>query len=308
MQSIKTIREISDMWREDKRKYVKCSTFAAYSLTLENHILPVFGEKTELLEKDVQEFVLCKLENGMSVKSIKDILIVLKMIMKFGAKHNLMLYRDWDVKFPTVQKSNGLTVLSVKQHREILNYVCNNFSFRNIGIYICLTTGMRIGEICALKWCDIDIESGLIYVRHTLERIYMVEGGKRYTELIESSPKTKHSLREIPINRELMRILRSIKKVVNEDFYVLTNEISPIEPRTYRAYYKALMKKIGIPPLKFHCLRHSFATRCIESNCDYKTVSVILGHSDISTTLNLYVHPNAAQKKKCIDKMFRSLV
>lgn len=102
-------------------------------------------------------------------------------------------------------------------------------------------------------------------------------------------------------------MIRPLQKVVNNDYYVLSNDVVPIEPRTYRNYYMKLMKHLGIPPLKFHGLRHSFATRCIESRCDYKTVSVILGHADISTTLNLYVHPGAEQKKKCIDKMLRSL-
>lgn len=109
------------------------------------------------------------------------------------------------------------------------------------------------------------------------------------------------------MNRDLLKILKPIKKVVNESFYVLTNEAKPTEPRTYRNYYKKLMRELDIPKLKFHGLRHSFATRCIESNCDYKTVSVILGHSNISTTLNLYVHPNMEQKKKCIDQMFKLL-
>ena len=93
---------------------------------------------------------------------------------------------------------------------------------------------------------------------------------------------------------------------MNGNYYILTNEEKPTEPRTYRNYYKKLMKDLNIPELKFHGLRHSFATRCIESNCDYKTVSVILGHSNISTTLDLYVHPNMEQKKKCIDRMIKS--
>jgi len=96
-------------------------------------------------------------------------------------------------------------------------------------------------------------------------------------------------------------------KIVNPDYFILTNEIKPTEPRTYRNYYKHLMEQLEIPKLKFHGLRHSFATRCIESNCDYKTVSVLLGHSNITTTLNLYVHPNMEQKKKCINKMFKSM-
>lgn len=101
--------------------------------------------------------------------------------------------------------------------------------------------------------------------------------------------------------------MKPLKKVVNDDFYILTNAEYPTEPRTYRNYYTKLMEKLGIPKLKYHCFRHSFATRCIEAGCDYKTVSVLLGHSNISTTLDLYVHPNMEQKKRCIAKVFKSL-
>lgn len=188
-----------------------------------------------------------------------------------------------------------------------MNYTKQHFTFRNLGIFICLSTGMRIGEICALTWEDVDLERGIITVSHTLERLYIVENGRRYTQLNLDTPKTQNSQREIPISKELMKMLRPIKRIVNERFYVLTNDSKPIEPRTYRNYYKKLLQELKIPKLKFHGLRHSFATRCIESNCDYKTVSVILGHSNISTTLNLYVHPNMEQKKKCIDKMTRSI-
>ena len=111
----------------------------------------------------------------------------------------------------------------------------------------------------------------------------------------------------LAMGKELLAMVKPLKKVVNEDFYVLTNDEHPTEPRTYRNYYNSLMKKLDIPKLKYHGLRHSFATRCIEAGCDYKTVSVLLGHSSISTTLNLYVHPNMEQKKRCITKMFKSL-
>ncbi len=139
------------------------------------------------------------------------------------------------------------------------------------------------------------------------ETIYIVEGERKHTKLVINTPKTKNSCREIPMNKELLAMVKPLKKVVNTDFYVLTNEEKPTEPRTYRNYYHRLMAHLDIPRLKYHGLRHSFATRCIESNCDYKTVSVLLGHANITTTLNLYVHPNMEQKKKCITKMFKSL-
>lgn len=280
---------------------------AAYVLILENHILPYFGNDEALHEKAVQAFVLQKIESGMSVKSVKDILIVLKMVMKFGVKNEWMNYSEWDIKYPTSSTNNELEVLSVANHRKILNYIQSHFTFTGLGIYISLSTGLRIGEICALKWSDINVVDGTITVSRTIERIYIIEGEKKHTELVINTPKTKNSCREIPISKELLAIIKPLKKVVNEDFYVLTNDERPTEPRTYRNYYNKLMTKLDIPKLKYHGLRHSFATRCIEAGCDYKTVSVLLGHSNISTTLNLYVHPNMEQKKRCISKMFKSL-
>ena len=303
----KTVREIATAWKEYKRPYVKQSTMAAYVLILENHVLPYFGDSDSLREQAVQAFVLQKLERGLSVKTIKDILIVLKMVMKFGVKNEWIAYYEWDIKYPTTSTSKELEVLSVANHRKILNYIQSHFTFMGLGIYISLSTGLRIGEICALKWSDINVTDGTITVSRTIERIYIIEGEKKHTELIINTPKTKNSCREIPMSKELLAMIKPLKKVVNEDFYVLTNNKRPTEPRTYRNYYNGLMVKLDIPKLKYHGLRHSFATRCIEAGCDYKTVSVLLGHSNISTTLNLYVHPNMEQKKRCITKMFKSL-
>ena len=303
----KTIREIALAWKSDKQRYVKQSTYAAYVLVLENHILPSFSDCEALSEKLVQEFVLQKLNGGLSIKTVKDILIVLKMVMKFGVKNKWMNYCEWDIKYPTTEVNKEIEVLSVAHHKKILDFIKQNFTFRNLGIYISLTTGLRIGEICGLKWSDINAENGTITVNRTIERIYIVEGERKHTELVINTPKTKNSCREIPMNKELLEMVKPLKKVVNADFYVLTNEEKPTEPRTYRNYYHRLMKHLDIPRLKYHGLRHSFATRCIESNCDYKTVSVLLGHANITTTLNLYVHPNMEQKKKCIAKMFKSL-
>ena len=305
--SNKTIREIAVAWKEYKRPYVKQSTMAAYVLILENHIIPDFGDSDTLHEKEVQAFVLQKLGSGLSTKSVKDILIVLKMVMKFGAKNEWMNYYEWDIKYPTSSVNKEVEVLSVANHRTILNYIQSHFTFTGLGIYISLSTGLRIGEICALKWSDINVPDGTITVSRTIERIYIIEGEEKHTELVINSPKTKNSCREIPMSKELLAMVKPLKKVINDDFYVLTNDERPTEPRTYRNYYNKLMSKLGIPKLKYHGLRHSFATRCIEAGCDYKTVSVLLGHSNISTTLNLYVHPNMEQKKRCIAKVFKSL-
>lgn len=303
----KTINQITEEWKEEKKKYVKKSTYAAYQLLIQNHIKPYFGDLYEVNEEKVQQFVFDKLDAGLSEKTIRDIIIVLKMILKFGIKNGYLEYVQIDVKFPSKQDKKNLDVLSKADQKKFMEHLRNNFTFKNLGIFICLSTGMRIGEICGLRWCDVDTAEGVIKVRHTLQRIYIIEGETRYTELLLDTPKTANSVRDIPMSSELLKMLKSLNKVVNENYYVISNDIKPIEPRTYRNYYKKLCKQLYIPELKFHGLRHSFATRCIESKADYKTVSVLLGHSNISTTLNLYVHPNKEQKKKTIDKMLRSL-
>lgn len=307
MNEQKQLSEVIDLWKIDKKQYVKKSSFSAYTLLVENHLLPNFGNKIAIEEADVQSFVFQKLETGLSHKTIKDILIVLKMILKFGAKNKWLQYTPFDIQFPTEREKHNIEVLTKTDQKKIMNYIQEHFTFRNLGVYICLSAGMRIGEICALTWEDIDTDNGIISVNRTIQRIYVIEDGIRRTELILDTPKTKNSIREIPISKDLLRILKPFKKIVNPLFFVLTNDAKPTEPRTYRSYYKNLMVALKMPELKFHGLRHSFATRCIESNCDYKTVSVLLGHSNISTTLNLYVHPNMEQKKKAIEQMFKAL-
>ena len=228
----KTIREIALSWNIDKQRYVKQSTYAAYVLIIETHILPSFGDYESLSEKLVQEFVLQKLENGLSVKTVKDILIVLKMVMKFGVKNEWMNYCEWDIKYPTSETNKDLEVLTIAHHKKILDFIKENFTFRNLGIYISLTTGLRIGEICGVNWSDIDVSNETITVRRTIERIYMVEGDCKHTELVINTPKTKNSCREIPMNKELLAMVKPLKKVVNNEFYVVTNEEKPTEPRT----------------------------------------------------------------------------
>ena len=305
--SKKTFEEIVVLWQADKKQYVKRSTYSAYSLLVNNHLIPAFAGACDVTEEMVQSFVFTKLEQGLGQKSVKDILIVLKMILRFAVKQGFMQHQDIDVKFPTERERQELEVLSRSSQKQIMEYVQRHFTFMNLGIYICLCAGLRIGEVCALVWDDIDVESGVINVSKTIQRIYVIEGGVKHTEVIIDTPKSKNSIREIPIARDLLKMIKPFKKVVNGSFYVLTNSAQPTEPRTYRNYYKRLMKDLNMPKLKFHGLRHSFATRCIESKCDYKTVSVLLGHSNISTTLNLYVHPNMEQKKKCVEQMFKCL-
>lgn len=307
MENCTTFAAVAELWAAQKQQFVKQSTMSAYALTLANYLVPHFGSHTDITESDVQQFVITQLDRGLRQKTIKDQLIVLKMVYRFGCKQNAFTLHEWDIHFPTEQNKHDISVFTVDQQRRLMRHLTENFTFLNLGVLICLHTGLRIGEICALRWEDIDSENGMLQVQRTLERIYILSDGNKHTELQLSTPKTRNSQREIPLTKDLLRLLKPFRKVVNPRFYVLTNSPKPTEPRTYRNYYRHLLNSLNIPFIKFHGLRHSFATRCIESGCDSKTVSILLGHANISTTLNLYVHPNFDQKKRCIDTMLKRL-
>ncbi len=307
MEKNTTFSEVATLWKADKKQYVKRSTYAAYCLLIQSHLIPELGLMDDIGEEVVQRLVNQKLAAGLCQKTVRDILVVLKMILRYGAKHGFLATHQIDVIFPTEREKNDIEVLTLTNQKQLMTYVKEHFTFLNLGIFICLNAGLRIGEVCALKWEDIDMAAGVIRVNKTIQRIYLVDGEEKYTELIVDTPKTKNSIREVPMTRDLLSLVRPLKKIVRGDFYVLTNAATPTEPRTYRNYFNKLQQQLGLPKMRFHGLRHSFATRCIESKCDYKTVSVLLGHSNISTTLNLYVHPNLEQKRKCIDTMGKML-
>ena len=295
--SNKTFEEIVVLWQADKKQYVKRSTYSAYSLLVNNHLIPAFAGAYDVTEDMVQSFVFTKLEQGLSQKSIKDILIVLKMILRFAVKQGFMQHREIDVKFPTERERQELEVLSRSSQKQIMEYVQSHFTFMNLGIYICLCAGLRIGEVCALVWDDIDVESGVINISKTIQRIYVIEGGEKHTEVIIDTPKSKNSIREIPIAKDLLRMIKPFKKVVNGNFYVLTNSDQPTEPRTYRNYYKRLMEQLNMPKLKFHGLRHSFATRCIETSATTRR-SVFSSSTQISARLSISMYILIWSKRK----------
>lgn len=304
MSQHETISRIASMWKAEKSLYVKLSTLAAYNFILESHLLPAFGKKTSISENDVQEMVNAKLADGLSGKSVHDILVVLKMILVYADRNGLMDYRPMQIRLPTRQKNTAVPTFSLEQQRILSNYLKEHPSSKSLGLQICLFSGLRIGEICALRWDNVDTDECIIRIRQTLQRIYVYDdSGSKHTELVMDAPKSPDSIRDIPVPAELIQQLIPYKNMAGDEAFVLSGKKVPIEPRVYRTFYKRLLRRAGLPNIRFHALRHSFATRCIDGNCDYKTVSALLGHSNISTTLNLYVHPSIDQKRKVVESM-----
>lgn len=303
-----TFKELCIDWLNRRKSHIKESTYSTYLSHLDNHIIPCFGELecSSLTEQDIENTVL-KWSEDLSQKTVKDIVMILKSCIKYGNKCGYINFDNMEIMYSSKIQTKRIKSYSADEQRLIINAVLSNLNSRSVGILITLYTGIRIGELCALKWSDIDIENGTINISKTLQRVYLKDNeGIGYTKITISSPKTFSSIREIPISSDLISI---IKRMYNKskDTYVLTSDNKYMEPRTYRSYYNKFIKGLNINCLNFHSLRHTFATGCIESGADYKTVSELLGHSTINMTLNLYVHPSMEQKRRCVDMIGKVL-
>lgn len=305
-------------WLLEKKDYIKESTYANYSNNIFNHIIPKLGNYylNELNHKVIQDFLLELSKNGrkdnnggLAEKTIKDITIIIKGSIKKGINEDKIKHIELTFNYPKDNKENKLYVLTKREQNKITNYVLENINSRNIGLLISLYSGIRIGELCALKWEDVDFKKNCLTINKTIQRVYIKDKNKNISKVIITTPKTKNANREIPINKEFLEILKKVKS--DKQHYILTGNEKYIEPRTYRKYFNKVLDELKIKHFNFHSLRHTFATNCISLGVDYKTVSELLGHANVNITLNLYVHPRYSQKKKCIDlvcKVFQEKV
>ncbi|MBR5403554.1 MAG: site-specific integrase [Bacteroidales bacterium] len=297
-----TFETVAAAWKAEKRQWVKPSSYSTYVQLLNVHLLPAFAEVPS--EKEIQDFVNREIAAGLSRKTVQDTILVLKMILRYGEKGGLWPHVEFEVHYPSGTKTKPtIPVLSGREQKALHKYLEEHLSYRNLGLLICLNSGLRIGEMCGLQWKDLDLAARVIHVRKTVQRIYLADGPEKESYLSVTSPKTESSVRDIPIGRNLVEKIRQLKRTAQADNYLVSNTRKPLEPRYMRIYFRKVLDALKLPPVRFHALRHSFATRCIEAGCDYKAVSAILGHASISTTLNLYVHPDNAAKRKVIEKV-----
>lgn len=306
-----TFNELHKIWRDTKGLYVKRSTLSAYDLSLQNRILPALGDMdiSEIKTHTLQAFLNEILNQGLSIKSAQDVMIIVKMILRYGADMELVQFRKFNLKYPSrnIDDVKAIDIYTKDEQKMITQYVVSNPSPRNLGILIVLCTGMRIGEICALKWENVDLDNRIIKVRSTVQRIYEIDGEQRRTHIEFSKPKTFDSNRDIPIQRDLYGILKKYRAIANADYFVISGSDHLLEPRTYRNYYQELiLKRIKLGRcIKFHGLRHTFATRLVENGAEVTAVSKIMGHANVSITMNLYVHPTTASKSDCINRSMK---
>lgn len=300
---------IAGDWYKELWPKLKPSSAASYRNTLDNRLLPEFGNRKieEITRDQVVGFV-----NGMqmkfSPKTAALTLTVLKQVFFYAEEvrgFRVVNIRSIKVKQP----KQPLRVLSQNEQDKMTNALLDDLTFANLGILIALYSGVRVGELCALKWGDISEAEGFIHVEKTMMRIQSHKAfgetdteGKKKTQIIITRPKSDCSIRDIPVPEEILPIIENMRQ--EPHCYLLTGkEDKYIEPRTMENRFNALMKKCDITGATFHTCRHTFATRCIELGFDPRTLSEILGHSSVKITLDRYVHPSMKQKKNSMDRL-----
>ena len=242
-----------------------------------------------------------ELMEELSTKTVRDILCILKAILCYANEEYDCNIKISKIKSPKLVQGN-VTILSNREKGRLENYCIRVNTLKSMGILICLNTGIRIGELCALKWNNIDLDKKILYVNNTLQRVY--DKKQKKTKIIIDVPKTAKSIRQIPISNKLYEILKTIKNKYKDDNFFLTGSSEKfIEPRNYQKYFKNVLRKCRIKSYKFHTLRHTFASNCIEVGMDVKSLSEMLGHSSVEITLNKYVHSNYKLQKKYLEKL-----
>ena len=294
-----TVKELALEWFSAIKNRIKESTAANYRMKIEKHIIPVFGGMNIaiLKAKTVYEFMEGKLHEGLSARYVSDIMVVLKSIFRYAARE----YRINNVTDGIIMPKKSkpiITIMSKDEQKRLANYINDNRNNSTLGVAMSLYTGMRIGEICALRWENIDMEKRILTVRHTIQRIQSFEGDSK-TKVIIAEPKSQSSRHEIPIPDCIMPMLKELKG--KNSAFVLTGTEKPIEPRTMQYSFKRILENAGVGYYNFHVCRHCFASGAVELGFDVKTLSEILGHSSVQITLDRYIHTSMEHKRNCMN-------
>lgn len=305
-----TFGEYWPTYQEKKRGFVKDTSLAAYTLNWEIHIKPFFQhvDMDDVKNSTIQCYVDSKVSEGLSTHSIQDHVVVIKNMIKLRSleldKPLVSFVIIWPTKASRQQSEREK--YTNKELEALIEYCKNSDSHFEKIVALAALTGLRIGELCGLRFSDFDFENGSISVRRTVGR--MSFGGS--SEIYVNPPKCGASERRVPVPNWLMQYFKRFQKLYNIDpeQYIsksLTRDSMPfLEPRTFRVQFKRLCTKVGIPYRTFHSLRHTYASRLLQAKVDIRTTAELLGHSDVQTTLNTYAHSDDAAKRAAAKKIF----
>ena len=306
-----TFAAVSRLWLQSIGSTIKDSSYSRYSRIIFDYILPELADKPidSLAYTTINAFKELLLKSGgkkhhgLSAKTVSDILSVLKSVINYASLYGYKVMRTELIKNPK-RISKEMAVIPDKDLNRLEEALLSQSESISFGILLAIHTGIRNGELCGLKWGDLDFERKTMKISRTVERISSLNApaDAPKTKVIISEPKTEKSRREIPLPITLCNMLEKRKK--DADIYVVTGTGNPSEPHTLYIRYERFLKRNGFEKYTFHALRHTFATRSIESGFDSKSLSEILGHSDVSTTMRCYVHSSIEQKRKYMEALF----
>ena len=303
-----TVEAVAKAWIKDSAHKWKESTKCRYQEKLNNYILPYFGKRefSDISTAEVESFISMIQTDGMSGKkpvgpgTARSVLTVLKQIRLHALKMDHQVRFNPECIIVRPQKAE-ITVFTEEEEKKLVARLKSNTNETDAGFLTCLFTGIRVGELCALNCDNINLEDGIIHIRATMQRLPDQSGGDKKTKISIDKPKSECSIRDIPINKELLEVLRRFYK---PGAFLLTGDKDKfIEPKTMENRFKSILKKCGLKPVGVHSTRHTFASRCIERGMDPKTLSEILGHANVATTLNTYVHSNKKSKEDGVNML-----
>ena len=303
----RTLDEITKNFLAKAKKRLKESTFSRYSFICERHILPYFKgvELGKINTKMINKFIEYKLKDGglkghaLSPKTVNDIVCLLLQILRNYSKFNMDTIMN--IEKPSYRPTE-INIFTEAEYNRLKTYLSTGIDSKKLGIITAMLTGIRIGELCALKWGNIDLANRIIAIDKTIQRIKVAnDTATKKTKIVIDTPKSSASIRKIPIPEILFDKLEEFKS--SDNTYLLTNTQAYIEPRIYQRYFKSYIEACNIKDNNFHTLRHTFATKAVEKETDTKTLSLLLGHADVSFTMKRYVHPNMEHKRAQIEKI-----
>lgn len=288
-----TVKELAAEWLLVNQTRLKPSTCQRYQGFLKNHLEGGLGAMDALYVTTVtiHQFAAERLSSGLAPQTVNAILTLLHSILKYG-------HRQYQLPIPEIiylsVEKKEMRVLSQEEQKKLVDYLMQDLDACKLGILVALYTGLRVGELCALKWEDISKDS--ITIRRTMQRLK--KDSTDGTELHIGSPKTKTSLRTIPVPSFLQELIEPFRKPeLAECYFLATTPGEVIEPRAMQYRFRRYLKEAGIEKANFHALRHTFATRCVEAGFEIKSLSEVLGHANVQTTLNKYVHSSFDLKR-----------
>lgn len=309
-----TFSTVAQWWKHKIRHTVKDSTYSNYEAILKNQILTEIGSVPirDISNKNIWYLIQKKKEQGLSTGTIHVILSVLKNILSFAQSEGLQTAEP--IQYPHVSVNNSdIKIMDVEDYRLLEEYLIQNPDRFHYGILLCMNTGIRVGELSGLRWEDFDFSRKKIYIRRTVIRIKNLDqvpdpktNKIQKTILYIGTPKTANSNREIPLPDKLVELGKQL--MGEKDTYILTGTSKCMEPRIIQRKYSSLLKTCNIPPIKIHSLRHQFSCRWVEQGFDTKSLSEILGHTSVKTTLDLYVHIRSDTKRRYMNELMENQI